>query len=92
MATQPMAQQGGDPGASGQGAPDASSQQGGSAQQANQLQETLAQMLHICNAMGAQNTIIQPEMQEAGEAIRKAFVKTLQNAGPPQPQPQAPPM
>lgn len=76
------APQGGDP----QGAPQ------GADQQANQLQDILSQMLKATQVIGQQNTVIAPEMQEAQEAFRKAFVKTVQAAAPPQPQQQAPPM
>lgn len=49
-------------------------------------------MLKATQVIGQQNTVIAPEMQEAQEAFRKAFVKTVQAAAPPQPQQQAPPM
>jgi hypothetical protein len=90
MATQPTPQP------QGQGAPDNSGAPSGAPQgadqNANQLQETLAQLLDATQKIGQQNTVIAPEMQEAGEAFRKAFVKTVQSSSPQQPQQQTPPM
>jgi hypothetical protein len=79
-----------------QGAPDNSGAPSGApqgaSQDANQLQEMLAQLLKATQTIGSQNTVIAPEMQEAAEAFRKAFVKTVQASAPPQPQQQSPPM
>lgn len=92
MATSPMPQPQQQPDAGAQpdqgGAPAAPQQAGG--EQANQLQESIGQLMKFTLALGQQNQVIQPEMQEAATAFRKAFVKTVQ-AAQPQPQPQSPP-
>lgn len=71
-----------------QGGAPAAPQGGG---QANQLQETLGKLMHLTMTLGSQNAVIQPEMQEAATAYRKAFLKTVQAAQPPQQQTPAPP-
>lgn len=74
----------------------ASPDQGGAAPQdggaqASQLQETIGKLMHLTLILGSQNAVIQPEMQEAATAYRKAFLKTVQAAQPPQQQTPAPP-
>lgn len=90
MASTPMPDQSQQPDAG------ASPDQGGAAPpqgggQANQLQETLGKLMHLTLTLGSQNEVIQPEMQEAATAFRKAFLKTVQAAQPPQQQTPAPP-
>lgn len=86
--SQPGGSSSGDPNSPAGGAP---SQGMASDQMGNQLQDMLAQLMQACQALGQQNTIIQPEMMEASAAIRKAFIRTVSAAGPPQPQQAAPP-
>jgi hypothetical protein len=60
-------------------------------QQANPLQETLGKLAMLVRQLGTQNTIIQPEMQQASAIFVQALQKASQaQAGPAQPM-QAPP-
>ena len=61
-----------------------------SSDQANGLQTTLGKIMQIIQQLAQQNAVVQPELQTAADAIRKAFVKTTQAAGP-SPQQAAPP-
>jgi hypothetical protein len=59
--------------------------QGGSA--ANPLQETLGKLAMFVRQLGMQNTIIQPDMQQASAIFVQALQKVSQAApGPPQQQ------
>lgn len=85
MATMPM------------GTPQAAAPQGGAADQqqqqpqANSLQTVLGRLAIMCRQIGTQNTVIQPEMQQAASALIAALQKSSQ-AAPGQAQPlQAPP-
>ena len=58
--------------------------------QANPLQTILGRLAIALRQIGAQNTVIQPEMQQASSAVIQALQKASQ-AAPGQPQPmQAP--
>jgi hypothetical protein len=83
MATQPMPQPQGSPDQGATPQPGAAPA-GGSQQDANSLQQTLGKIMQVITALGSQNQIIQPEMQEVAGALRKAFLKTVQagQAGP----------
>ena len=60
-------------------------------QNANPLQTILGRLAIALRTIGAQNTIIQPEMQQAASAVIQALQKSSQAApGPAQPM-QAPP-
>lgn len=80
---QPSPQQG----APDNGAPEAVS---GANQEGNQLQQMLGKLMKVVLALAQQNEVINPEMQEAAAAFRKAFLKTAQAGQQPQ-QGQAPP-
>lgn len=57
-----------------------------SGQQANPLQTILGRLAIVARQLGAQNTIIQPEMQQASQAFIAALQKSSQAApGPPAP-------
>ena len=60
-------------------------------EQANGLQKLLADWMHTTQQIAQQNAVIAPEMQEITTSLRKAFLKTIQAANPPQQQTQAPP-
>lgn len=51
-------------------------------QQANPLQQGLAQLAKICEQMAQQNPIVQPELMEARSAFVKALQKTMMAARP----------
>lgn len=59
-------------------------------QQANPLQQGLAQLAKICEQMAQQNPIVQPELMEARSAFVKALQKTMMAARPQQDQNPAP--
>jgi hypothetical protein len=53
--------------------------------QANPLQESLGKLAMLVRQLGMQNTIIQPEMQQASALFVQALQKVSQaSAGPPQ--------
>lgn len=83
MATMPM------------NSPQAAAPQAGAAgpqQQPNELQTILGRLAMALRTIGSQNTVIQPEMQQAASAVIAALQKSSQAApGPAQPL-QAPPM
>jgi len=83
MASGPMPQpeQQGNPGG-GEGAGVSPAQQ-----QANPLQQGLAQLVKVCEQLSQQNPIVQPEMMEARSAFVKALQKTMMAARPQEPQP-----
>ena len=55
-------------------------------QQANPLQTILGRIAIALRTIGAQNTVIQPEMQQAASAVIQALQKSSQAApGPAQP-------
>jgi hypothetical protein len=67
---------------------DAAPQQGGGdqQQQANPLQTILGRLAIALRTIGTQNTVIQPEMQQAASAVIQALQKSSQAApGPAQP-------
>lgn len=73
-------------------APDQSQPQGGDQgaagqqQQANPLQTILGRLAIALRTIGAQNAVIQPEMQQAASAVIQALQKASQAApGPAQP-------
>lgn len=68
----------------------ASASSTGSAQ-ANGLQRLIADWMHTAQQIATQNEVIAPEMQEIINSLRKAFLKTVQAAQPPQQQTPAPP-
>jgi hypothetical protein len=76
---QPQQPQDGDPGAQGAGVSPAQ-------QQANPLQQGLAQLAKVCEQMAQQNPIVQQELMEARSAFVKALQKTMMAARPQQPQ------
>lgn len=87
MASLPINQQGSTPPPGG-GADASGGDQGG---QANPLQTILGRLAIALRTIGSQNTVIQPEMQQAASAVIQALQKSSQAApGPAQP-PQAPP-
>lgn len=53
-------------------------------QQANPLQQGLAQLAKICEQMAQQNPIVQGELMEARSAFVKALQKTMMAARPQQ--------
>jgi hypothetical protein len=74
-----------------QAAAPAPDQGGGGGAQANPLQTILGRIAMACRTIGQQNTVIQPEMQQAASAIIQALQKSSQ-AAPGAPSPlQAPP-
>lgn len=80
MASQPTPQpQGPDPGAAGVSP---------AQQQANPLQQALAQLAKVCETMASQNPLVNAEMMEARGAFVKALQKTM-TAARPQQEPQA---
>jgi len=62
-----------------------------SQQQANPLQETLGRAVLALRQLGAQNTIIQAETQQAASILIQALQKVSQAASGPAVQPSAPP-
>jgi hypothetical protein len=67
------------------GAPPAGGPSSGSSQ-ANPLQESLGKLVMLCRQLGAQNTIIQPEMQQCSQTLVQALQKVSQaGSGPAQP-------
>lgn len=72
-----------------QGGAPASASQG--SQQAGELTKLIADWMHTAQQIGTQNQVIAPEMQEIVGTLRKAFLKTVQAANPPQQQTPAPP-
>ena len=81
---QPDPQQGQQPegGAGGPGAGVSPGQQ-----QANPLQQGLAQLAKICEQMAQQNPVVQGELMEARSAFVKALQKTMMAARPQEPAP-----
>jgi hypothetical protein len=61
-----------------------------SSDQANSLQTTIGKLMQITLQLAQQNAVVQPELQAAADAFRKAFAKTTQ-AAQPSPQQAAPP-
>lgn len=87
MASLPINPQGSAPPQPGGGADASDGDQGG---QANPLQTILGRLAIALRTIGSQNTVIQPEMQQAASAVIQALQKSSQAApGPAQP-PQAP--
>jgi hypothetical protein len=88
---QPQPQQGqqgqGDPGGGQQPQAGVSPAQ----QQANPLQQGLAQLAKVCEQMAQQNPVVQAELMEAKSAFVKALQKTMMAARPEAPAPQAGP-
>jgi hypothetical protein len=60
-------------------------------QQANPLQTILGRLAIVSRQLGAQNTVIQPEMQQAAQAFIAALQKSSQAAPGPAQSPAAPP-
>ena len=57
-----------------------------SGQQANPLQESLGKLVMLIRQLGVQNTIIQPELQQASSILTRALQKVSQaQSGPAQP-------
>lgn len=56
-------------------------------QQANPLQQGLAQLAKICEQMAQQNPVVQGELMEARSAFVKALQKTMMAARPQEPTP-----
>lgn len=56
-------------------------------QQANPLQQGLAQLAKICEQMAQQNPVVQSELMEARSAFVKALQKTMMAARPQEPTP-----
>lgn len=73
-----------------QGDPGGQPQAGVSAaqQQANPLQQGLAQLAKVCEQMAQQNPVVQAELMEARQAFVRALQKTMMAARPEQPAPQ----
>lgn len=89
MASLPINPQGSTPPPGG-GADASGGDQGGQGGQANPLQTILGRLAIALRTIGSQNTVIQPEMQQAASAVIQALQKSSQAApGPAQP-PQAP--
>lgn len=65
-------------------------QQGGGGQPTNQLQTILGRLAIAVRTIGQQNTVIQPEMQQASSILISALQKVSQ-AAPGAPQPLAAP-
>ena len=59
--------------------------------QANQLQKILGQLAMALRTLGSQNTVIQPEMQQAASIVIQALQKSSQAAPGPASPMQAPP-
>lgn len=55
-------------------------------QQANPLQQTLAQLAQTCEKLASQNPVLQGEFMEARTAFIKGLQKTMMAARPEQPQ------
>lgn len=78
MASQPTPQPSSDPGAGNGGGVSPAQQQ------ANPLQQALAQLAKVCEQMASQNPIVNAEMMEARGAFVKALQKTMMSARPQQ--------
>lgn len=74
MSSYPTPQPGSDPGQNAGVSP--------AQQQANPLQQGLAQLAKICEQMAQQNPIVQGELMEARSAFVKALQKTMMAARP----------
>jgi len=59
--------------------------------QANPLQTMLGRIAMILRQLGTQNTVVQPEMQEASQKVIEALQKVSQASMGSQAQPPAPP-
>lgn len=56
-------------------------------QQANPLQQGLAQLAKVCEQMAQQNPLVQGELMDARQAFVRALQKTMMAARPQEPTP-----
>ena len=80
----PFAGAGGSPG-DGQGQPSPGVSPGN--QQVQPLQQALGEMMRILKQMSSLNPVVQPELEQATQALAQAMQKTMMSARPEQPSP-----